>query len=462
MPPKTDKLEEAIKEVGAAAAAAPALPERGVLDIVARRTPRLISGSPLPRGQSTVESVVAALTSMNASYVAIQGPPGTGKTYTGSHVVKELVEKHHWRIGVVAQSHAVVENMLAGIVKTKLDPTLVGKGKTESKSPTWTPLKNVPKFLDEHVATGCVIGGTAWDFANDNTIARGTLDLLIVDEAGQFSLAPTLGASVAAKRLLLLGDPQQLPQVSQGTHAEPVDESALGWLMDGHDTIPTDLGYFLAESYRMHPALCAKVSTLSYDGRLRSALAAARRSLDGVEPGLHVAALDHTGNRTESVEEATEVVAQVRAFIGKMWTDPDDLTAPRLLGQADFLVVAPYNAQVAVIRSALQAASLGGVRVGTVDKFQGQEAPVAIVSMTASSYGDVPRGMGFLLSRNRTNVAASRAKWRAVIIRSESLTSFMPRSAQGVLELGAFIGLCQPTEESDWREEKWRERGEQG
>ncbi|WP_148612640.1 TM0106 family RecB-like putative nuclease [Nocardioides rubriscoriae] len=462
MPPKTDKLEEAIKEVGAAAAAAPSLPERGVLDIVARRTPRLISGSPLPRGQSTVESVVAALTSMNASYVAIQGPPGTGKTYTGSHVVKELVEKHHWRIGVVAQSHAVVENMLAGIVKTKLDPTLVGKGKTESKSPTWTPLKNVPKFLDEDVATGCVIGGTAWDFANDNTIARGTLDLLIVDEAGQFSLAPTLGASVAAKRLLLLGDPQQLPQVSQGTHAEPVDESALGWLMDGHDTIPTDLGYFLAESYRMHPALCAKVSTLSYDGRLRSAVAAARRSLDGVEPGLLVAALDHTGNRTESVEEAAEVVAQVRAFIGKMWTDPDDLTAPRLLGQADFLVVAPYNVQVAVIRSALQAAGLGGVRVGTVDKFQGQEAPVAIVSMTASSYGDVPRGMGFLLSRNRTNVAASRAKWRAVIIRSESLTSFMPRSAQGVLELGAFIGLCQPTEEMDWREEEWRERGEQG
>lgn len=148
----------------------------------------------------------------------------------------------HWRIGVVAQSHAVVENMLSGVVKTGLDPTLLGKGKTESKVPTWTPLKNVPKYLDDHVVTGCVIGGTAWDFANENTIAR---DLLDIDEAGQFSLAPTIGVSVAARRLLLLGDPQQLPQVSQGTHAEPVDESALGWLMDGHDTIQGELGYFL-------------------------------------------------------------------------------------------------------------------------------------------------------------------------------------------------------------------------
>ncbi len=458
MPPNTKQIEAAIREVGVDAGAASSLPARGVLDILARRAPRLTGDGALPVG-NTDESVIAALIGMNDSYVAIQGPPGTGKTYTGSRVVKELVEKHHWRIGVVAQSHAVVENMLAGIVEAGLDAPLVGKGKTESESPVWTPLKNVPKFVDEHVATGCVIGGTAWDFANENTAARGCLDLLVVDEAGQFSLAPTIGASVAAMRLLLMGDPQQLPQVSQGSHAEPVDESALGWLMDGHDTIPTDLGYFLGESYRMHPDLCAKVSTLSYDGRLHSAPAAAQRNLEGVAPGLHVVALDHTGNRSESPEEAAEVVAQVQAFIGKLWIDPDDLTTPRPLAQPDFVVVAPYNAQVALIRGALGAAGLGGVRVGTVDKFQGQEAPIAIVSTTASSHGDVPRGMEFLLSRNRVNVAVSRAKWRAVLIRSEALTSFMPRSAQGVLELGAFIGLCQPTEELDWREESG-ERGE--
>ena len=442
-PPDTRNIEAAIKEVGAAAATAASLASRAVLDLLMRRTPRLTLNGDLPVGGSTTDGVVAALTGMDDSYVAIQGPPGTGKTYTGSHVVRELVEKHHWRIGVVAQSHAAVENMLACTVKAGLDPSLVGKDKTETKSPVWTPVKNVPKFLYEHAATGCVIGGTAWDFANDNTIARGSLDLLIIDEAGQFSLAPTIGVSVAAKRLLLLGDPQQLPQVSQGSHAEPVDESALGWLMDGHDTIPPELGYFLGESYRMHPRLCAKVSTLSYDGRLLPAPPAAMRHLEDVEPGLGVSALGHTGNRTESPEEAAEVVAQVQALIGKSWTDPDDARTPRPLGQADFLVVAPYNAQVALIRTALSAAGLGGVRVGTVDKFQGQEAPVAIVSLTASSHGDVPRGMGFLLSRNRINVAVSRAQWRAVLIRSEALTSFMPSNAHGVLELGAFIGLCQ-------------------
>ncbi|WP_183093202.1 TM0106 family RecB-like putative nuclease [Nocardioides stalactiti] len=441
-PPNTVKLEAAIREVGVHAASAPSLPTSAVLDILARRTPRLVGAGPLPVDGSPLENVVAALIGMNDSYVAIQGPPGTGKTYTGSRVIKELVEQHGWRIGVVAQSHAVVENMLAGIVKAGLDPTSVGKGKTKSDNPSWMPLTNVAAFLDEHAAAGCVVGGTAWDFANDNRVAPGSLDLLVIDEAGQFSLAQTIAASVAASRILLLGDPQQLPQVSQGTHAEPVDESALGWLMEEHPTIPADRGYFLAESYRMHPDLCNRVSVLSYEGRLNAAPAASERSLDGIPSGLHVVNVDHSGNRTESFEEAAEIVALVRASIGAQWSDPDDPSTPRPLTASDFLVVAPYNAQVAVIHDALARAGLGAVRVGTVDKFQGQEAPIAIVSMTASSHGDVPRGMGFLLNRNRVNVAISRAQWRAILVRSETLTAFMPSSAHGVLELGAFIGLC--------------------
>lgn len=451
MPPNTGKIEAAVNEVAGRAASAAELPEGSVFDLLVRRPPRTTSGG-LPSGGSTIENVVAALTDMPDSYLAIQGPPGTGKTYTGSRVVKELVERHGWRIGVVAQSHAVVENMLAAVVKSGLSPTCVGKGKTESDSPAWTPLTNVAKFLDDHVDTGCVVGGTVWDFANENTVARDSLDLLVVDEAGQFSLASTIAASVAARRLLLLGDPQQLPQVSQGTHAEPVDESALGWLMDGHDTIPAELGYFLGESYRMHPALCRKVSTLSYDGRLRAAPAAGERLLDRMEPGLHVIEIAHTGNRTQSVEEAAAVVEQARAYIGLEWSDPDDATSPRALRADDILVVAPYNAQVTLIRESLDKAGLRGVRVGTVDKFQGQEAPIAIVSMTVSSHGDVPRGMEFLLSRNRVNVAVSRAQWRAVLVRSASLTSYMPSNVSGLLELGAFIGLCGPDEQPDWRE----------
>ncbi|GAA1915381.1 TM0106 family RecB-like putative nuclease [Nocardioides marmoribigeumensis] len=441
-PPRTAWLEAASREIGIAAKGAGSLPGSAVLDLMARRSPRLSSAGALPASGIARDDVVAALTDMTDSYVAIQGPPGTGKTYTGSRVVKELVERHGWRVGVVAQSHAVVEHMLGAIVKAGVDATLVGKAKTKSKNPTWTPLSNVSKFLKDHAASGCVVGGTAWDFANPNTVPRGTLDLLVIDEAGQFSLAFTLGASVAAQRLLLLGDPQQLPQVSQGTHAEPVDESALGWLMNGHDTIPSGLGYFLGETFRMHPALSAKVSALSYDGRLQSADCASDRTLDGTEPGLTVVEVDHTGNRVESVEEAAEVVRQVQAHLGRSWSDPADGDAPRPLREADILVVAPYNAQVACVRDALRSAGFDGVRVGTVDKFQGQEAPVAIVTMTASSHGDVPRGMGFLLSRNRVNVAVSRAQWKAIMIRSSLLTSFMPSSVHGLLELGAFIGLC--------------------
>ncbi len=453
-PPSSKLIEGAIKEVATAAAVdASGLPASAALDVLARRPPRLRGGVGLPVGGTTIADVVAALVSMDNSYVAIQGPPGTGKTYSGSRVIKELVEKHHWRIGVVAQSHAVVETMLGGIIKAGLDPALVGKSKNETAGFGWTEVKdNVVAragFLEEHDGVGCVLGGTAWTFANAAMIEREGLDLLVIDEAGQFSLAPTIGSAVAAKRLLLLGDPQQLPQVSQGTHAEPVDESALGWLMGGHDILPAEFGYFLGQSYRMHPELCERVSVLSYDGELTAAPAAAKRMLEGVEPGLTVVTLDHTGNRTESPEEAAAVVSHVRNHLGRRWTDPDDPTSPRPLTESDFLVVAPYNAQVSLIRLTLDQAGLAGVRVGTVDKFQGKEAPIVIVSMTASSHGDVPRGMGFLLSRNRVNVAVSRAQWQAALIRSEALTSFMPSSVQGLLELGAFIGLCQPSDASD-------------
>ena len=447
-PPDARRLEEAIREVAGHAVASASLPSTAAMDLLARRAPRMRAGGPLPHRDTSDHSVVEALLEMDDSYVAVQGPPGTGKTYTGSQVIKTLVEEHGWRIGVVSQSHAVVEHMLEAIAEKGLSPALIAKAvpKQDDAPPDapWTPVNRnrLPEYLEDCSTTGCVIGGTAWDFANEGRVPRGGLDLLVVDEAGQFSLAHTISSSVAARRLLLLGDPQQLPQVSQGSHAEPVDESALGWLLDGRYTIPADRGYFLADTYRMHPALCAKVSTLSYEERLGTAPDAPARHLAGVEPGLLVVTVDHTGNRTESEEEAAEVVAHVQSHLGLSWTDPEKHPEPRPLAPGDFLVVAPYNAQVACIRRQLDAAGLGEVRVGTVDKFQGQEAPISIVSMTASSPGDVPRGMGFLLNRNRVNVAVSRAQWRAILIRSTALTAYMPTTADGVLELGAFIGLC--------------------
>src|ERR1700721_4677151 len=236
-------------------------------------------------------------------------------------------------------------------------------------------------------STGWLFGGAAWHFSPPNLLAAGPLDLLVVDEAGQFSLAATMAASIAAGRLLLLGDPQQLPQVSQATHADAVDESALGWLMQGHDTLPAKFGYFLADSYRMHPALCSKVSALSYERRLKAAADGGKRDLEGVAPGVGVVQVEHTGNRTESIEEACVVVEQIQSLVGKRWRESPDVPSRPLKGK-DFLVVAPYNAQVARIRDELDAAGLSAVKVGTVDKFQGQEAPIAFISMTASSPGE--------------------------------------------------------------------------
>ena len=448
-PPRDGVLRDAIHEVAERVAALPELPQQPSLDVLRRLAPRTVTLQALPRTGHAINDLVTTLLDLDRSYVPVQGPPGTGKTYTGSRVIKRLVEEHGWRIGVVAQSHAVVENMLTAVCKAGLDPSLIAKKDTRAEDATWLDLdgkqdRKPAEFLAAHAGTGCVLGGTAWTFANDNQVPRESLDLLVIDEAGQFALANTIAVSVAARRLLLLGDPQQLPQVSQGTHDEPVQASALGWVMGESDTLPSDLGYFLDTTWRMHPALCAKVSVLSYDGKLDSAPCTAERQLEGIEPGLRTVMLPGgPGSSVASPEEAEVVVGEVAALLGTPWRDPACFDGARPLDECDILVVAPYNAQVQLIRNRLRAAGHPDVRVGTVDKFQGQEAPVVIVSMTASSPAEVPRGMGFLLSRNRVNVAISRAQWQAILVRSKELTSFLPRSPHGVLELGGFIGLSE-------------------
>ncbi|WP_070377773.1 TM0106 family RecB-like putative nuclease [Rhodococcus sp. WMMA185] len=448
-PITTDRIESAI----AAAAedmcsAQPQFPRCPSVDILRRSDPRTRSGNPLPTVEGTdyAGAIIAALLDLDRSYVAVQGPPGTGKTYTGARVIKSLVEVHHWRIGVVAQSHSVIENMLGGVVKAGLSSDLVGKkGKDgQHRAATWTDISagGYTSFIDEAEKTGCVLGGTAWDFANTDRVPPGSLDLLVIDEAGQFALANTIAVGGAARNLLLLGDPQQLPQVSQGTHPEPVDASALGWLAEGHGALPPSRGYFLEQTWRMHPQLCAPVSALSYEGKLHSKESAtAARRLDGLDAGVHTVLVGHQGNATFSPEESREVVNRVEKLLGSLWSDPSEFEGSRPLDESDILVVAPYNAQVGLIEHDLAAVGLEKVEVGTVDKFQGREAAVVIISMTASAIEDVPRGMSFLLSRNRTNVAVSRGKWAAIIVRSESLTEYMPTTPEGLAELGAFMRL---------------------
>lgn len=467
-PPPAGKQKEAIEEWGRAIANTVSLggePRDAAFDVLLRKQPRLDTHAALvdptsaeavlnARDDDSLEvgAIVASLRDMRASTLAVQGPPGTGKTYLAARVIRNLVLEHNWRIGVVAQSHAVVENVLKGIVDAGLPAEQVGKVPQKGSSPedsekvTFTVLSQDghKAFTEAHRERdeGCVVGGTAWDFSNTVRFDRHSLDLIVIDEAGQFSLAPTIAVSVAAERLLLLGDPQQLPQVSQGTHPEPVDTSALGWLIAEHDTLPSELGYFLAETRRMRPELAEHVSQLSYDGLLHAHPSTLDRVLtNGGQPGLTWHPVRHTGNSTFSPEEAAKVVEITQLLLGATLTLGDQ--TPRSLTAKDVIVIAPYNAQVQEIERQLAAAGLEYVRVGTVDKFQGQEAVVAIVSLTASSAEDAPRGLEFVLLRNRINVAISRGQWAAHVVSSPTLGDSLPASVASLTSLSAYLRLIE-------------------
>uniref|UniRef100_UPI003B3A4501 DEAD/DEAH box helicase n=1 Tax=Pseudactinotalea sp. TaxID=1926260 RepID=UPI003B3A4501 len=438
-PPRTGTLVDAISAV-ARGVLGDAEPLAGAaLDLLRRTPPRQRSGSlPAPTsGESAhrAAAVAAALLDSDDSYVAVQGPPGTGKTLVGADVIARLVDEHGWRIGVVAQSHTVVEGMLERVLAAGVPAELIGK---RGGSGGWRRLTAGHLDFVSGSEAGCVLGGTTWDFANRNRVPAGALDLLVIEEAGQYSLANTLAAATAARRLLLLGDPQQLPQVSQARHPAPVDRSALGWLMPGVDVLPEQLGYFLDRTWRMHPDLCAAVSELAYDGRLSSATPAAERHLDGLAPGIHQVLVEHHGNRARSAEEAAEVASQIDELLGRAWTDEH---GTRPLEQADVIVVAAYNAQVQAVREHLDAAGLTAVRVGTVDRFQGQEAAVVVLSLAASTAKEAARGLRFLLDRHRINVALSRGRWAAIIVRSPALTRTMPTHPRELADLAAFIDV---------------------
>ena len=431
-------------------------------DLLFRRAPRLkksasnaknienlplevdFPGSALP----TVDAVHAAVRALDRSYVAVQGPPGAGKTFLASHVIARLVAEGA-KVGVVAQSHAVIENlMLACCARDGFDVSRAVRlrGKSVTPDAPWSEVSDSELVELISGAGGLLFGGTVWDYVSERRVPAGSLDVLVVDEAGQFSLTNTVAAARAARSVLLLGDPQQLPQVSTGVHPYPVDVSALGWLSDGAAALDSRFGYFLGESWRMDSALCERVSWLSYDGALASAAATAGRALQGVAPGVVSYPVEHAGCSVRSVQEAQAVVDCVRELLGREWV-PAAGAEPRPLAAEDCIVVAAYNAQVDCVREALIAAGLAdssgaGVRVGTVDKFQGQEAAVVLVSL-ASSRVDSGRGAGFVLSPNRLNVAVSRGQWQAVLVHSPWVARSVPQDVEEVLALSGFAGLVE-------------------
>lgn len=436
--------------------------ESASADLLFRRAPRLKRGASnaqnaenLPREVDfpvsdlpTVDAVHAAVRALDHSYVAVQGPPGAGKTFLASHVIARLVAEGA-KVGVVAQSHTVIENlMLACCARDGFDVSRAVRlrGKSVTPDAPWSEVSDSELVELISGAGGLLFGGTVWDYVSERRVPAGSLDVLVVDEAGQFSLTNTVAAARAARSVLLLGDPQQLPQVSTGVHPYPVDVSALGWLSDGAAALDPRFGYFLGESWRMDSALCERVSWLSYDGALASAAATAGRALQGVEPGVVSYPVEHAGCSVRSVQEAQAVVDCVRELLGREWV-PAAGAEPRPLAAEDCIVVAAYNAQVDCVREALIAAGLAdssgaGVRVGTVDKFQGQEAAVVLVSL-ASSRVDSGRGTGFVLSPNRLNVAVSRGQWQAVLVHSPWVARSVPQDVEEVLALSGFAGLVE-------------------
>jgi uncharacterized protein len=454
--PDTSVVAEALFRIGTWVAAngvdAPG-PYRAARHLLLRRPPRLADPTaPLINpGESTVNAARRLATMLDHSVLAIQGPPGAGKTFTGARMICELVRQGK-RVGITATSHKVIGNLLKEVVAAAGEIGLqrlncVQKVKKEEKPEHDPP--HVLTTVDNQETRGAflagadVLAGTQWLWAQEDYFEA--VDVLFVDEAGQMSLANVIAVAQAAKSIVLLGDPQQLEQPLRGSHPDGADASALEHLLGGAKTISNDRGLFLEKTWRLHPRLCRFTSEVFYEGRLNSRYGLDRQRIEGHpwlgEAGLWFVPVVHVGNQNSSPEEVEAVAALVSELIQPAVRWIDDKGKSRSLSLDDILVVAPYNAQVFDLAERIRNA-----RIGTVDKFQGQQAPVVIYSLTTSSPEDAPRGMEFLYSLNRLNVATSRAQAMVILVGSSRLLEpecRIPRHMQLANALCRYVELAQ-------------------
>jgi predicted RecB family nuclease len=386
------------------------------------RAPPAMGGDLMRRPEETALEAAIRIAPKLRGVLPIQGPPGAGKTYIGARMICELVDQGA-RIGITANSHKVIRNLLDEVLKVadeknlKLSAIQKVSDPEDSKGRLVCTTRNGDVF-DALGTSSQVAAGTAWLWARPEAV--GTVDVMLVDEAAQMSLANVLAISHAGPSVVLLGDPRQLDQPMQGSHPEGTDVSALDHLLERGLTIHGDRGLFLEETWRLHPDICRFTSEMFYENRLQARPGLENQRIISAGPvqgsGLRLLPVAHSGNQSSSPEEADQVRTLVRALLESKseWVDMSGKSKPLTIN--DILIIAPYNAQVFELQERLQ-----GARIGTVDKFQGQETPVVIYSLTTSTQADAPHGMEFLYSLNRLNVATSRARCICVLVASPDL-----------------------------------------
>ena len=398
-------------------------PFKSARALLLREPPNLKDQDIQKDGESAFEAAMRICDHLDAGILPVQGPPGTGKSYTGARMICSLVQQGK-KVGISANSHKVIRNLIDKVIEAatemQINVNCIQKPKeTEpNQASLFFAMKNEEVYAALAAGAAQVAGATHFLWSREEAVD--TVDVLVVDEAAQMSLANVLAISPTAPILILLGDPQQLEQPMQGSHPDGTDVSALDHILGGRQTITKEQGLFLGKSYRLHPSICEFNSELFYNSKLSSEENCARHEITSngllVGSGLRYLPIDHAGNTSSSIEEANAVKNLVERILADnaQWTNHDGITAPVTL--EEILIITPYNAQVFEIQQCIP-----HVRVGTVDKFQGQEAPIVIYSMATSSHADAPRGMEFLYSLNRFNVAISRAKCMAILIASPSV-----------------------------------------
>lgn len=397
-------------------------PYQAARDLLMVSAPR-VGGQVLKEdGETTLTAATRVALLLAGGVFPIQGPPGAGKTHTGARMICTLANASK-RIGIAANSHKVIRNILDDVIEAgdemKISVQCIQKVSERTVNIPGLQFTTDNAALLAAIGTTCqVAAGTAWLWARPDAFQ--SLDVLFIDEAAQMSLANVLAVSQAADTIVLLGDPRQLEQPMQGSHPEGTDVSALNHILGEHATIPADRGLFLEETWRLHPDICSFTSELFYEGRLRSRPGLELQAVKSTSRingyGLRFLPVIHEGNQSSSSEEADKIQELVAEILKSKatWINSQGKEIPIAL--SDTLIIAPYNAQVFELQERLP-----GARIGTVDKFQGQEAPIVIYSMTTSSYADAPRGMEFLYSSNRLNVATSRARCVSILVGSPLL-----------------------------------------